>query len=164
MGELSWHVLTRRVDRLERESRWWKHLASVALISLGVIVLLGAAASKKAKSPGELRAQRIVLVDKAEQGRAELTMMPENQPGLTLTDGVGKPRLMLTLSKYGEPTLSFADASGMRRIVLNLDLYGTLLRFTDDAGNPRATLVVPSTGEPELELLGRDDKVLWRAP
>jgi hypothetical protein len=164
MGELSWHVLTRRVERLERESRWWKRLAVVTLVALGVIVLVGAAASKKAQSPGELRAQRIVLVDKAEQGRAELTMMAENQPGLTLTDDAGKPRLMLTLSKYGEPTLSFADASGMRRIVLSLDLYGTLLRFTDDAGNPRATLAVPSTGEPELELLGKDDKVLWRAP
>jgi hypothetical protein len=164
MGEPSWHVLARRVDRLERQSRWWKRLAGVTLVSLGVILLLGAAASKKVKSPGELRAHRIVLVDKAEQGRAELTMMPEDQPGLTLTDDAGKPRLMLTLSKYGEPTLSFADARGIRRIILNLDLYGALFRFTDDAGKPRATLAVPSTGEPELELLGKDDKVLWRAP
>jgi hypothetical protein len=164
MAELSWQVLTRRVDRLEHESRWWKRLASVTLVSLGVIALLGAVASKKVKSPSELRGQRIVLVDTAEQGRAELTMMPDNQPGLLLTDGAGKPRLMLTLSKYGEPTLSFADASGMRRMVLSLDLYGTLLRFTDGAGNPRAALVVPSEGEPELELLSKDDKPLWRVP
>jgi hypothetical protein len=164
MDDLSWEVLAGRVDHLEHERQWWKRLAGVTLVALGILVLLGAAASKKAQSPGELRAQRIVLVDKAEQARAELTMMPENQPGLTLTDDAGKPRLMLTLSKYGEPTLSFADAGGMRRIVLGLDLYGTLLRFTDDAGNPRATLVVPSTGEPELGLLGKDDKVLWRAP
>src|ERR671924_2068219 len=152
MGEASWQALARRVDRLGRESRWWKRLASVTLVLLGITVLLGAEASKKAKSPAELRGHRIVLVDKAERGRAELTMMPDNQPGLMLQDDAGKPRLMLTLSKSGEPTLSFADASGMRRIVLNLDLYGTLLRFTDDAGNPRATLVVPSAGEPELEL------------
>ena len=49
-------------------------------------------------------------------------------------------------------------------MLLSLDLYGTLMRFTDDAGNPRAALVVPSNGEPELELLSKDDKVLWRAP
>jgi hypothetical protein len=164
MGELSWQVLTRRVDRLERESRWWKRLASVTLVSLGIIVLLGAAASKKVKSPGELRGHRIVLVDKAEQGRAELAMMPDNQPGLLLTDDAGRPRLILTLSKYGEPLLSFADGGGTRRIVLSLDLYGTLLGFTDAAGNPRATLVVPSEGEPELEFLGKGDKLLWRAP
>ena len=143
MGDSSWQALTRRVDRLERESRCWKCLASVTLVLLGIIVLLGAAASKKAKSPTELRGQRIVLVDKAEQGRAELTMLPDNQPVLMLTDDAGKPRLMLALSKYGEPMLSFADAGGTRRIESSLDLYGTLLRFTDDAGNLRAALVVP---------------------
>lgn len=164
MGELSWRALTQRVDRLEWESRWWKRLASVTLVLLGIIVLLGAAASTKAKGPTELRGQRIVLVDKAERGRAELTMLPDGQPGLMLTDDAGKPRLMLALSKYGEPMLSFADAGGTRRIILSLDLYGTLLRFTDDAGNPRAALVVPSEGEPELELLSKDDKLLWRAP
>ena len=164
MGDSSWQALARRVDRLERESRWWKRLASMMLVLLGIIGLLGAAAGKKAKSPTELRGQRIVLVDKAEQGRAELTMLPDNQPGLMLTDDAGKPRLMLALSKYGEPMLSFADAGGTRRIILGLDLYGTLLRFTDDAGNPRAALVVPSEGEPELELLSKNDKLLWRAP
>ena len=164
MSDASWQAFTQRVDRLEHESRWWKRLASVTLVGLGIIVLLGATASKTAKGPTELRGQRIILVDKAEQVRAELTLLSDNQPGLMLTDGAGKPRLMLALSKYGEPVLSFADAGGTRRIVLSLDLYGTLLRFTDDAGNPRAALVVPSEGEPELELLGKDDKLLWRAP
>jgi hypothetical protein len=160
----SLETLSRRVERLEQANRRWKHLASWALAVLGIVVLLGAAASKKAKSPEELRAQRIVLVDKAEKGRAELTVMSENQPGLVLADDAGKPRLMLTLSKYGEPTLSFADAEGTRRLVLSLDLYGTMLRLTDAAGNPRAALVVPSDGEPELELLSKDDKILWHAP
>jgi hypothetical protein len=164
MGELSWQVLTRRVERLERESRWWKRLASVMLVMLGIIVLLGAVAGKKANSPTELRGQRIVLVDKVEQRRAELTMLPDNQPGLMLTDDAGKPRLMLALSKYGEPMLSFADAGGTRRIILSLDLYGAMLRFADDVGSPRAALAVPSEGEPELELLSKDDKLLWRAP
>jgi hypothetical protein len=164
MGEASWQALTRRVDRLERESRWWKCLASMTLALLGIVVLLGAEASKKAKSPAELRGQRIVLVDTAERGRAELTMMPDNQPGLTLTNEAGKPRLMLALLQYAEPMLSFADAGGTRRIALSLDFYGTLLRFTDGAGNPRAALVVPSEGDPELELLSKDDKLLWRIP
>jgi hypothetical protein len=164
MGDPSWQALSYRVDRLERECRWWRRLASVTLALLGILVLLGAAASKKVRSPTEVRGQRIVLVDTAEQRRAELTMLPDNQPSLTLTDHAGKPRLVLALSKYGEPMLSFVDAGGTRRIILSLDLYGTLLRFTDDAGNPRAALVVPSEGEPELELLSKNDKLLWRAP
>jgi hypothetical protein len=73
MVEPTLEALTQRVDQLERESRWWKRLASGAVALLGIVVFLGAA-GKKTKSPAELRAQRIVLVDKAEQGRAELTI------------------------------------------------------------------------------------------
>ena len=71
---------------------------------------------------------------------------------------------MLALSQFGDPTLSFADAGGTRRVALSLDLYGTMLRFSDSAGNPRAALIVASEGEPELEFLSKDDKLLWRAP
>src|SRR5215510_12343721 len=155
-------TLSQRVERLEQANLQWKRLASWALALLGVVVLLGAVASKKAKSPAELRTQSLVLVDKADKRRGELTLISELQPGLVLADNAGTPRLMLALSKYGEPTLSFTDAGGTRRIVLSLDLYGTMLRFADDAGNPRAALVVPSKGEPELELLSKDDKLLWR--
>jgi hypothetical protein len=156
-------TLSQRVACLEQANLRWKRFASWALALLGIAVLCGAA-SKKAKSPTELRAQRIVLVDKAEKGRAELMLTAENQAGLALLDGAGKPRLLLTLSKYGEPMLSFADAGGTRRIILSLDLYGAMLRLADDTGSPRAALAVPSEGEPELELLGRNDKLLWRAP
>jgi hypothetical protein len=164
MDEPNLAALTQRVERLERTTQRWKRLTSFTLVLLGIIVLLGATTSQKPKIPSELRAQRFVLVDKARRARAEFAVVSDNQPGLVLSDNAGRPRLTLSLTQYGEPTLSFADAGGTRRIVLGLDLYGTLLRFTDDSGNLRAALVVPSTGEPELELVGKDDKVLWRAP
>jgi hypothetical protein len=164
MDEPTLASLIQRVARLEHDTRWWKRLASLALVLLGIVILLGAAASKQTKIPAEVRAQRIVLVDKAEKGRAEVAVTADNQPGLVFSDDAGKPRLMLSLTQYGEPTMSFADAEGTRRIVLGLDLYGTLLRFTDESGNLRAALVVPSAGEPELVLVGKEDKVLWRAP
>ena len=157
-------ALSRRVERLEQANWQWKRLASGALAALAIVGLLGAATGKRDKNPPEVRAQRLVLVDKADKARAELTVVSDDQPALLLVDHAGKPRLMLALSKYGEPTLSFADAGGTRRLVLSLDLYGTMLRLTDDAGNPRAALVVPSAGEPEIELLSQDDKVLWHAP
>ena len=157
-------ALAQRLERLERANWRWRRLASAVLALLAIAVLLGATASKKAKSPAEVRAQRLVLVDKADQTKAELRLVSDDQPALLLADTAGNHRLMLTLSTYGEPTLSFADAGGTRRLLLSLDLYGTVLRLPDDAGNPRATLVVPSAGEPELELLSKDDKVLWHAP
>ncbi len=164
MADPTLEALSQRIARLERTSGRWKGLASIALVLAGMVVLIGAAAGKKAKSPAEVRTQRMVLVDKAEKGRAELLVTADNQPALMLADDTGKSRLMLSLTRYGEPTLSFVDAGGTRRVLLSVDLYGTLLRFTDDAGNPRAALVVPSNGEPELELLSKDDKVLWRVP
>jgi len=157
-------ALTRRVDRLEQENRHWKRLTSLALSLLGVVVLLGATTGKKDSIPEELMARRLVLMDKGEKHRAELAISSDNRPGLIFSDDAGKPRLVLSLSQHGEPTLSFADAVGQQRVVLSVDLYGTLLRLTDEAGNLRAALVVPSQGEPELELVGKDDKVLWRAP
>jgi hypothetical protein len=164
MKESTLEVLTERVERLEHATLRWKRLASFMLVLLGIAVLLGAKAGKKPSPPAELRAQRIVLVDKADKGRAALAVVSDNQPSLTLLDDTGRPRLTLSLTQYGEPTLSFVDAEGIRRIVLGLDLYGTVLRFTDDSGNLRAALMVPSEGEAELELIGKDDKILWRAP
>jgi hypothetical protein len=157
-------AVIRRVERLERANRRWKYGVAVAAAGLGLVVLLGAVPSKKPKVPGEVRARQFVLVDETDKARAELAAVSENQPQLILSDAAGKPRVLLSLSQHGEPLLSFADAAGHRRIVLKLDLYGTLLRFTDNAGNLRAALAVPAEGEPELELLGKNNEVLWRVP
>jgi hypothetical protein len=157
-------TLAHRVDRLEAANLQWKRLASMAMLLLGIAVLFGAATSKPPKTSAELRARRLVLVDTSNKKRAELALMADDQLGLILSDEAGNPRLTLSLTRYGEPSLSFVDAGGTRRIVLGLDLYGALLQFTDHSGNGRVALVVPSEGEPELELMGKDDKVLWHAP
>jgi len=81
MGDSSWQVLARRVDRLERESRWWKASSEHDAGITGYYCAPRRGAGKKANSPTELRGQRIVLVDKAEQGRAELTMLPDKPAG-----------------------------------------------------------------------------------
>ena len=164
MHEPTWAALTQRLERLEQENRQWKRVASLTIALLGAVILIGATMSKKGKVPEELRTKRLVLVDEAARGRAEFSVTTDNRPALVLSDEAGKPRLRLYLSQYGEPTLSFADTAGKRRLVLTLDLYGTLLQFADEAGKLRAALAVPAEGEPEMELLGRDDKVLWRAP
>ena len=91
MDEATLEALSRRVEHLEQAHRRWKHFASWALAVLGMVILLGAVASKRAKSSTELRAQRLVLVDKADKGRAELALISETQPGLVLVDDAGTP-------------------------------------------------------------------------
>lgn len=157
-------ALAQRVEGLERTVLWWRRLACVVCAIVGTTVFLGAAASKKAKPQAEVQAQRLVLVDTLGKERAEFAMLSEHQPGLKLSDNDGRPRLTLSLTQHGEPLLSFVDASGTPRILMGLDLYGTFLRVNDDAGSLRATLAVPSEGEPELELRGKQDQLLWRAP
>jgi hypothetical protein len=164
MHEPTWAALTQRLERLEQENRQWKRMASLTIAWLGAVILIGATVSKKAKVPDELRTKRLVLADEAARDRTEFSVTTENRPALVLSDDAGKPRLMRYLSQYGEPTLSLADTGGKRRIVLTLDVYGTLLQFADEAGKLRAGLAVSAEGEPEMELLGRDDKGLWRAP
>ena len=164
MDEPTTDAVWRRLERLERDNRRWKRVAGLVVAGLGLAILLGAVPSKRPKAPDEVRARRFVLVDKTEKARAELSIISDNQPQLVFSDVSGNPRLILALSQYSEPLLNFADAAGKRRIALSLDLYGILLRFSDDAGNLRAALTVPAQGEPELELLGKDNKVLWRVP
>ena len=164
MDEPTTDAVFRRLERLERDNRRGKRVVGLVVACLGLAVLLGAVPSKKPKVPDEVRAGRFVLMDKADNARAEVSIISDNQPQLVLSDEAGKPRLMLALSQYGEPLVNFADATGKRRIALSLDLYGILLRFSDDAGNLRAALTVPAEGEPELELLGKGNKILWRVP
>jgi hypothetical protein len=164
MEEPTMEAVTRRLERLERDHRRWKRVAGWAVAGFALTVLLGAVPGKKAHIPDEVRAKRFVLIDTADRARAELAIIAENQPHLALFDDAGKPRLMLSLGRYGEPSLSLLDAAGHRRIALSLDLYGALLRFSDAAGHVRVVLAVPAEGEPEFELLGKDDKVRWRVP
>ena len=164
MDERTRDTVLRRLERLERDNRRWKRVGGLVVAGLGLAVLLGAVPSKKPKVPDEVRGGRFILIDKAHKARAELEVASDNQPRVILSDQAGSPRLVLTLSQYGEPLVHFIDGAGTRRIALSLDLYGILLRFTDAAGNVRAAVTVPAEGEPELELLGKDNKVLWRAP
>jgi hypothetical protein len=164
MQEPTLEALTARLDRLERQSRRWQRLAGLAAAIVGASVLLGAVPHKREKAPQEVRATRFILLDGADRPRAELSTLAEHQPRLTLADADGKPRLVLELSPHGEPSIGLLDAAGHRRFAVSLDLYGTLLRIADDAGQLRAALAVPAAGEPELELVGRDDRVRWRAP
>ena len=51
MSDSSWQALTRRVDRLERESRWWKRLASVTLVLAGYSCAPGRDGEQEGQKP-----------------------------------------------------------------------------------------------------------------
>jgi hypothetical protein len=68
MKELRLDTLAQRVDRLERENRWWKTVGCAAITPLGLLTLLGA----NAPTVSKVVARRFVLVDQQNRQVAEL--------------------------------------------------------------------------------------------
>ena len=67
------HTLMERLDRLERENRWWRVVGVLAVGTLSVVLLVGAAPVGIAK---EVRATRFVVVDEQNATRGYLGMSP----------------------------------------------------------------------------------------
>lgn len=136
MREPTFDTLTQRLDRVERENRWWKVLGTATVAVLGLVLFLGATGSKVAE---EILARRFVLMDKD-----------------------GKARASLVVEDHGLPSLTFFDSEGQGRSTLALDAKGPTLVFMDADGRPRAGLAVGADGSPVLLLRGSDgtDRVM----
>src|SRR3990172_2524816 len=74
--------LTRRVERLERENRWWRVGGVFAVLGLSALVFLGATQ----KAPVELRSNRFVLTDKEGRQRASLELLSSEMVRLMTYD------------------------------------------------------------------------------
>jgi len=71
MNETTIETLVRRLDRVERENRWWKVASAGALLLLSFVFFLGATW----KAPIEVRSNRFVLTDKEGRQRVTLEML-----------------------------------------------------------------------------------------
>jgi hypothetical protein len=98
---------TQRLDRLEREARWWRVLGLMSAALLGVLLLLGAA-PPGAPVQDEIRARIVTLVDAAGHTRAA--------PALEFHDSDGRKRAMLAVSTDGQPVFGLTDQNGTPRV------------------------------------------------
>jgi hypothetical protein len=102
MPEDSLEDLTRRLDRIERETRRWR---AGSLIAVCAAFLLGAASVGPSD---EIRAKRFVSVDDAGRPRLELGQLAE-------LDSRGQRNLGLSLyDEYRNPVMRL-DANGLAR-------------------------------------------------
>jgi len=97
-----------RLNRLEREMRRWKKLATAALACLSLTVLLGAVANVAE----EVKAKRFVLVGQDGQPRGGLSVDTDGIAALRLFDQDGLPRATLGVTLAGAPTLTLTDLQG----------------------------------------------------
>ncbi len=128
--------LTRRIERMERQIRRWKNIGIFgisAVAALGLVALLAGPNGRDAKAAetkeynitlppeiflsgtaqfaGEIRAQRVVIVDKKGRVRGRLQVSENGTPSLKLFSKGGQTLVRLAV-KAGSPRLALYDKLG----------------------------------------------------
>lgn len=176
MSETPMDVLIERVQRLEREGRYWKPAACIALLSLAALGIMGQIVRGRV-----VEAESVVIKDAQGKRRVSLGLDANGAPTLRFQDKDGTMRAVLGLLPAGGPSLAFFDRAGMIRTELSLGSDGgSDLYFLDQQSRAMVRLFAGPTST--LELLGRgghgrlslsDDgvslsdkggKPIWKAP
>jgi hypothetical protein len=151
MTEPTLETLTRRLDRLEREVRRWKVVASCAVAVLGLAVILWPAAAAlqdvqeqivaKEIMANEVLAARFAVADKGGKRRGAFSLLQDGSVGLSISAPDGK-----TASLSG-------DAGGRTGVVLY-----------DKDRHLRAEMYLGHDGAPRLSFYDGNGKAIWKAP
>jgi hypothetical protein len=152
-------TLERRLERLERDSRRWKALATLAMLTLSLVCLLGAGKSDETSVPNELQARAFVLVDQRGTPLARLGLLPHGALGLGFYDQGKKSRIVLSVENDGASSISLFGKDGKGSLLLSANSTGgSTLRLVDTHWKTRATLATWPDGSPFLQLMDRDGK------
>ena len=153
-------ALTERVakqNRLLRLAGAWLVLGSAALVIAG---------ANRAEVPPEVAARRFALQDKDGNDRIVMSTTPSGMPFIFLMDKAKQQRIGLFIDEDGSPGMHVRDEQGKKRIVIAMPKQtgspGILIQ--DKEEDPRFMMGVAQDGSPDLYLLGKDYKVLFKAP
>ncbi len=148
MNEPTVKDLTQRVDRLERENRRVKRAASLGLVVIAALVLMGQAVPKGAMV---VEAEKFVVLDTGGKMRAGLGTLPNGAVVLGFWDKDGKARVRLGVEPDGSSSLGLYDKNERFRVVLNAGADESAgLMLNDKDGNGRAALGVLPDGSAVL--------------
>jgi hypothetical protein len=88
------------------------------------------------------------------------------RPRLLLLDEQLLTRISFLLQENGQPSLEFYGLNDQPGVVLKLDAGGNpILTLSDKKGKARAKLSLDGEeGKPNLTLLDKDGKIIWKAP
>ena len=170
LGDCAVASVTARMDRLERELRWWQLVGVATLAILGWGLVIGATREQVAD---EIRVKRLLIVD--DSGRSRAVLGTEgNAPALRLYDARGTNRAEILLRADGVPFVALRDDEAKTTAQLDVgpDLRGgfqggfLLLGSRRGIGVPRHELVAGFSdhGQPYIRFLDKESKVIWKAP
>lgn len=164
-------TLVERLERVERENRWWK-VVGVGVMTIMVLALLMGAAKPRVSVRDEVRARRFTLVDNKGKVRGIFGFSAIGSPVLflfddatiTLFDSERRPRARLAggLVKSGL-RLYAKDGAPLADLYIEGGEWPRLSLF-DKSGRRRAVLQVLPDESPGLILRGKDGKAIWKAP
>ncbi len=162
-------TLEERLERVERENRWWRIVGIGALTVLALVLLMGAARSGVQE---EIRARRFTLVDEKEKIQGFLgfsavgspTLFLFDNPTLTLFDSERRPRVRLSGGSVKSGLRLFAKDGGPLADLYIESTEWPRLSLFDTSGRRRVALMVLPDGTPQLTLRDKDEKVIWKAP
>ena len=151
--------IERRLERLERDSRRWKAMATLAMGTLSLVLLIGVGKSGETSVPNELQAQAFVLVDRQGTPLARLGLLPHGAWGLGFYDQGKKSRIVLSVEGNGASSISLFGKDGKGSLLLSASSTGaSALRLIDTQWKTRATLATWPDGSPFLQLMDREGK------
>lgn len=152
-------ALTRRVERMERECRWWRRAGLATLLGL-VGMMVGGAASYSA---GELKIERLLIQDGDDARKGIVLSAKDGSPSLMFFDE-DQEKIFLSVSAEGVPSLSFTEA-GRPRMMLGLSRSGTpVLNLNDENQRRRVSVgIFPQVG-PMMSVLDENNTVIFKAP
>src|SRR5262252_7985333 len=125
-------TLERRLERLERDSRRWKAMTTLAMGTLSLLLLIGAGKSGETSVPNEVQAHAFVLVDQNGTPLARLGLLPHGAWGLGFYDQGKKRRMLLSVKGAGATHKSLFVDDHHKRVHLRGTTAGaSALRLVD---------------------------------
>jgi hypothetical protein len=119
-----------RLNRVERELRFWR-LAGAVGLSVAVVVIAGAMAQPLAK---ELRVETLRIVQGDGRERIVLTAVP-GVPDMTFLDPGGQTRLTLDIADDQKPVLVVSESGKSKgRLTLGIENGTPMLQLYDRDG------------------------------
>ena len=152
-------AIVQRLERLERQGHCWKATATLAIMTLGLVLLIGAGKNGETSVPNELQAHAFVLVAHDGTPLARLGLLPHGAWGLGFYDQGKKSRIVLSVEGDGSSLLSLFGKDGKGSLLLSANGSGaTSLRLVDTHWKTRTALATWPDGSPFLQLTDRDGK------
>jgi hypothetical protein len=174
-------LLTARMERLEKQNRWWIRTALLLGTVLLLVVTLGAVQNtpgalenSRTKNPPAanlgaipelivtqetVRTKNLQIVDDDGNVRASINIKEANtaegNPMLTLFDKGGNERAILSLFA-GNPGLWLNDENGKLRANLSLAAGKPVLNFMDEGTDIRTELYLNEGGDPTFHMRDED--------